>query len=135
MATVTIYPKTVTFNQSWDSSSGGPIEATFNYGGTELSDWTGDMLYPQTFVINATCTATVTLREVKTLIAPGTKDTLTFLVTGKSGADSSKSDVTVTMQNMVFLGAGPASQPRAAAGSVTLRFAHDSSDGSTAPVS
>jgi hypothetical protein len=134
-ATVTVAPKSVTFGgHTWTSADGGPIEATYTYGGRELNDWTGDAMYPQTFTVDGVCNATVTLRDIKTLIEPGTRDTLAYIVTGKMGADTAKSDVSINMSDMIFIGAGPATQPRAAAGSITLRFSHDSQDGSTAPV-
>lgn len=135
-ATVTVAPKSVTFGgHTWTSADGGPIEFTFTYGGRELNDWTGDAEYPQTFIVDSTCTASVTLRDIKQIIAPGTRDSVVAIATGKMGADTAKTDVTITLTDMLFVGAGPATQPRAAAGSVTLRFAHDSADGSTSPLS
>ena len=135
LATVTVLPKSVAFNgATYDSTNGGPSEASFTYGGREITEYSGDAFYGQTFVVDGVCNASCTLKDLKQIISPGTKGMLTFIVTGKSGADSSKTDTTITMTNMVFVGSGPATQPRAAAGSTQLRWAHDSQDGTTGPV-
>ena len=137
-ATVTILPKSVSFSgTTWTSLVGGPIEASYTHSGRGLTEYTGDALYGQSFIVDGACSASVTIRDMSTGSAfpLGTKTTLTFIVTGKSGADSSKADVTIVMSNMLYEGCGPASQPRAAAGSIAHRWVHDSDDGTTVPIS
>lgn len=137
-ATVTILPRSVAFSgTTWDSLTGGPIEASYTHSGRPMTEYTGDGLYGQSFIVDGGCNASVTIRDMGTgaTFPLGTKGTLSFIVTGKSGADSSKQDVTITMSNMLYEGCGPATQPRSAAGSISHRWVHDSDDGSTVPLS
>jgi len=39
------------------------------------------------------------------------------------------------MSNMLYEGCGPATQPRAAAGSISHRWTHDSDNGTDVPIS
>ncbi len=136
MATITVVPKSVaTPVGTFTAASGGPVEASFSYGGRELTEWTGDAFYGQSFVVDGTAAASVTVRDLAQSGVPGTKGSVVIVATGKVSPVSDKSDVTITLTNMVYVGAGPATQPRAAAGSITLRFVHDSTDGTTSPIS
>ena len=133
VANITVFPASVTFNgATYDSTNGGPVEASYSYGGRELSDYSGDAMYPTlTVPVDAYCRASVTLRAFKTILAPGTTGTLVINVNSKTGGALT----TVTMSSMCFINAEPATQPRAAPGSITLHWAHQSADGTSAPAS
>jgi hypothetical protein len=136
-ATVTILPRSVAFSgTTWDSNTGGSIEGSYTHSGRPITEWTGDALYGQSFIVDGAASCSCTIRDLGTGAAfpLGTKGDVVYIVTGKSGADSSKMDVTITLKNMLYEGCGPATQPRAAAGSIQHRWTHDSDDGTTSPI-
>lgn len=128
----TIYPTTVTWNSlTWNSTTaGGPIRAEYTHRGTEVADRTGDALYPLFLaIVDGVGQARVRLRDVKFTVALGTKSNLVFTLVGKA------TSVTVTLAGMVLVGVDPGEQGRAEQGTCTLIFAHESTDGTTVPVS
>lgn len=131
VATVTIYAKSVAWNSiTWDSTSGGPVRVEYSHSGDALEDRTGDSDYaPFLAVVNKKCKARVTLREIKQVAALGAKSNLVITATGKANT------VTITLANMILVAVESGEQHRAAAGSATLVFQHESADGSTVPVS
>ncbi len=129
-AVVTIYAKTVTFNLvTYDATSGGPIRCEYTLSGDPLADYTGDNNFsPFVAVVNQKCVVRVRLREIKRTEAPGAKSNLVITCTGKANT------VTLTFANMVYLGVEPGEQERAAAGSATMVFQHESADGAAFPL-
>ncbi|MCX7935291.1 MAG: hypothetical protein N3A66_08545 [Planctomycetota bacterium] len=126
-----IYVKSFTFGgQTYDNTTGGPISARYQHMGRVLEDRTGDDWYPRFApVVDPSCRVSISVRNVKWTIAPGTKSNLVLTIEGKSG-----STYTLTFADMVFEGVS-GSQDRASPGSAELSFVYESDDGATAPLS
>lgn len=128
----TVYASTVTWNSNtWTAlTSGGPIRVDISHAGQDIQDRTGADVYA-TFVqvVNQIASATVFLRElaVAKSQALGTKSNIVVTCSGKGGT------VTLTLAGMVIVSVGP-SQGRAEPGTLALGFVHESTDGTTVPL-
>jgi hypothetical protein len=129
--TCSIYPKSIAWNSvTWDASAGGPLRLDITYGGREIEDRTGDDVYPRsTVVVDGALRVTATLRQFKHTTALGTSAQMVYTFT-----DSTGSTATVTMPGMRLVSIR-SSQDRANPGSAEFTWAHESTDGSTVPIS
>lgn len=129
----TIYIKSAVWNSvTYDSSAGGPVMAEFGHVGEPLEDRTSDNEYaPFLAVVNKRGIMRLRVREVKQIIALGTKSSMVFTLETKVGG----STITITGANMVLIAIEPGEQSRAQAGSCTLVFQYESADGVTVPFS
>ena len=129
---VTFYPTQVSWNgNTWIKTSGGPIQARYDHGGSAVGDRTGDAEYPMfKQVVNKDCQVVIRLREVKQALPIGTfTGSLAMQLTAKGGTL-----ITITFANML-LESVRGMQGRATPGDVELVFSHESADGTTNPVS
>jgi predicted RNA-binding protein with TRAM domain len=129
---VTIYCQSVVWNSvTYDKSSGGPLAVTYQHEGDPIEDRTGDNEYA-VFVAaaNKGMRVTARLRDVKQTLAIGTKAQLVATLIGKSN-DAPR---TLTFPGMVLMGVRGA-QDRASPGDVEISLVHESTDGTTVPVS
>lgn len=117
---------TVTYN----NATGGILDVTYDINGTDLIDGTGADVYAQAVeVADLVCAVQIRMRETKWTLAPSTTSNLVITVKLKGGGTD-----TLTFANMVYMGIS-GSQPRSEWGDATLRFVHESADGSTYPLS
>jgi hypothetical protein len=117
---------------TWSAQTqGGPIAVSFTHSGRVIEDRTGDNEYPVVIgVPDKSASVTVTLREVaQTLDIGGTAENLSFTIAGKASVT-----VTVTLASMVLVDVS-GGQSRGEFGSTVLHFVHESSDGTTKPIS
>ena len=131
MAVLSTYAvQSVAFDgQTYTSAAGGPIGMQYRYGGQPLPDYTGDSALPMALdVIDQVCEVRARLRDVKQALTIGTKGSLVVILKYKS------STVTLTFANMVLVDIN-GSQSRSQRGEVELAWAHESADGTTAPLS
>jgi hypothetical protein len=90
----------------------------------------GDNIYPTVVATpDKSCVATVTLREVKQALNLGGAGAQMVMTISGKGAVSE----TITLAGMVLVDVG-AVQRRGEFGAVVLRFAHESADGTTVPI-
>jgi hypothetical protein len=126
--TTTIYCKSV---GSYSAAAGGTIQLDFTHGGRFVEDRVADQTYPTfTAVVDKFLEVTVHLRDLSTSKA---------LALGAAAADlactlAGAADVTITFAKMK-LHHVEGGQSRAHAGALRLVFRHESTDGTTAPVS
>jgi hypothetical protein len=126
----TIYPVSVTFNGvTYDKSTHGLIRLRYQHGGEELADRVAEEFYPTLIAAtNGYCRVQITVREVKQTPTVGTNGALVATIS-TPGAST-----TLTFATMTYLGV-ESEQGRATPGEATLSFAHQSANGSTAPLS
>jgi hypothetical protein len=133
-------PLVITFKASqvtwdgntWDTATnGGPIEVSYAHSGRIEENRVGDNVYPTVVATpDKSCVATVTLREVKQTLDLGDVGAdMVMTVSGKGVVTQN-----ITLAGMVLVDVG-AVQRRGEFGAVVLRFAHESADGTTVPIS
>jgi hypothetical protein len=130
--TVTFKCSSVTWNShTWNATSGGPIECSYTHSGNPIENRMGDNEWPTVVgTPDKSCTAIVILREVAQVIdIDGTASDIVLTLAGRVGVSS-----TITLKSMVLVDVS-GSQRRGEFGAVVLRMAHQSSDGTTVPVS
>jgi hypothetical protein len=111
------------------TDTGGPIGCSYRHGGQALQDWTGDSVLPTAVdIVDQACEVRVRMRDVKQALVLGTKATLTLTIAKKGGT------VALSFVNMVLVEIA-GSQNRSQRGEVELVFAHESANGTTAPMS
>jgi len=122
---------TVEYNgTTYSSGSGGAIRAQVSHVGDPLADWTGADEYPQQVnVVNKRLIVKYFLREVKIVTALGTKDTSSSFVLVQKSATA-----TVTVTGMVLVSV-EMDQGKSEYGTTVLTLMHESSDGTTVPIS
>lgn len=128
---VTLRLKSAVFNSvTYNATSGGTQTLSYTLEGPPVRDRSGVSKYA-TFVgvPSIDCDVTLTLREVKQTIVPGTSSSLVCVVSDDEG-----NDTTLTFASMKYLGARGSQNPDTP-GSVDLQFTHVSSDGTTVPLS
>ena len=116
---------------TWDTTTnGGPIECSYAHSGRIEENRVGDNIYPTVIATpDKSCVATVTLREVKqTLDLGGAGAEMVMTVSGKGAVTQN-----ITLAGMVLVDVG-ATNRRGEFGAVVLRFAHESEDGTTVPI-
>lgn len=130
--TTTVYVDTITWNSNtWTAiTAGGPIRVDVSHAGQDIQDRTGSDEY-STFVqiVNKMLGATIFLRDtaLSKSQALGTKSAMVLTLRGKGGT------TTITLAGMIIVSVGP-SQGRAEPGTVAMGFVHESSDGTTVPI-
>lgn len=125
---VTIYPTTISWGGTWNSTSGGTLRLDASLSSRDIQDRTGNDFYPRAVLnVDGSLVVRVLLREVKWTTALGTKNDLSATLSTKSGS------VAIAFPGMVLVSA-EMSQPRGDVGSCLITLVHESSDGTTLPV-
>jgi len=130
----TLYLKSFTFNsvtyQGGGSGTGGPIRCRWNDGSESVvKDRTGADLYPTAiFLTDKDNTVTISMRDIHVGIVAGTKGNLVGTY-----SDGSADIKVITFANVVYTSTS-VTQDRATPGEADYIFVHESSDGTTVPV-
>lgn len=128
----TFSAKTITWNsQTWDSSAVGPLSVTLAHSGTPVISRTGADLYPRRISVqDRTVVVTVVVGEFKRTDALSGKSTMVVTVWYEEGAEA----VVITIPGIRFYEAR-STQNRANPSETALSFVHESTDGTTNPIS
>lgn len=128
----TFTAKTITWNgETWNSSGGGPLSVTVAHSGTPVISRTGADLYPRRISVqDRTVVVTAVLGEFKRATALSGKGNMVITAWYEEGAES----ITVTIPDLRFYEAR-STQNRANPSETALTFVHESSDGTTTPIS
>lgn len=111
-----------------NTTAGGPLEVRYEHVGEALLDRTGDNEYaPFLAVVNKHLRVTIRAREMKNTVALGSKDDVVCSLKTKS------TPITLTLKDMVVVSV-TGDQGRAVAGGVEYVLEHESSNGTTVPV-
>jgi len=135
MPECTLYLKSFTFNsvtyQGTSTGTGGPIRCRWNNGSENVvKDRTGADLYPTAiYLTDKDNTVTITMRDMNVGITQGTTGDLVGTY-----SDGSSDVKVITFANVVYTNT-TASQDRATPGEADYIFTHESTTGTTDPVS